>query len=183
MGLKVQLNHASLVCDNPLDCHASMLVLHTNGIHQIAIQYCACTHALPHHIQLLRRGFYPASQVIIKTCVTFQLLRHYHILSLTTKTSTYDLYRTLEKSTNNTGMALPKSRYHALFRVMMQWRHLKLLKRGRRAHDPAGVGGTQLSELAILCPSCPRPGVNLPGGWDNSPPEFRYVFRISKWRR
>lgn len=57
----------------------------------------------------------------------------------------------------------------------MQWRHLKLLKWGGRGHDPAGVAATRAGELAVLCPSCPRPGINLPDDWEQAPLEFKYV--------
>jgi len=169
IGLKVQLNHASMHCVNPLPSHAALLVIHTNGIHEVAIQYCGCPRAIPPHIQLLRRGFYPASQKSVKTCATFTLLDLLHKFALASKGSTYDFYRALEKLTNNTGIAVPKLRYRGLFRMTMQWRHLKLLKWGGRGHDPAGVAATKAGELAVLCPSCPRPGINLPENWEDAP--------------
>jgi hypothetical protein len=116
---------------------------------------------------------YPASQLVVKTCATFELLNLLHKLALTTKASNYDFYRAIENLTTNTGLNVPKSRYKALFRMTMQWKHLKLLKRGGRAHDPDGVEATQPGELAVLCPSCPRPGINLPKGWEDAPPEFK----------
>jgi len=45
------------------------------------------------------------------------------------------------------------------------WRHLKLLKRGGRGHDPSGTQATSRGELAVVCPACQIPGVNLPEGW------------------
>jgi hypothetical protein len=169
IGLKVQLNHGSMHCENPLPSHAALLVIHTNGIHEVAIQYCGCPRKIAADIQLLRRGFYPASQKSVKTCATFTLLDLLHKFALASKGSTYDFYRALEKLTNNTGIAVPKLRYWGLFRMTMQWRHLKLLKWGGRGHDPAGVVATQAGELAVLCPSCPRPGVNLPENWEDAP--------------
>ena len=62
IGLKVQLNHASVHCERPLPSHAALLVIHTNRIHEVDIQYCGCPHAILPHIQLLHHGFYPASQ-------------------------------------------------------------------------------------------------------------------------
>ncbi|KAF9540711.1 hypothetical protein CPC08DRAFT_650802 [Agrocybe pediades] len=176
LGLKIQLNHAGSHCDNPIPCHANMLVLHTNIIHRLNIFYCGCMRSIPQHIQLLRRRLYPASQLTVKCCASFELLTHLHKLALTTKASTYDFYRALEKRTNNTGMAVPKSRYRALFRMVLQWRHLKMLKWGGRAHDSAGVEGTKEGELAIRCPSCPIPGVNLPEDWENAPPELQFLY-------
>lgn len=158
-------------CPLPVPCHRDFRVLHTNGIHDVAISYCGCPRALPPHIQLLRRGLYPASQVSARTCVTFTLLRLIHLLSLTSKISMYDFYRALERLTNNCGTNVPKSRYRPLLRVGLQWRHLKMLKRAGRGHDEAGVGATKDGELAVLCPSCPHPGINLPEDWSEAPKE------------
>ena len=163
-----------MYCANATPCHADMVVLHTNGIHRVAIDYCNCSHAQPPHIQLLRCQLYPASQLIVKTCATFSLLRQLHKLALATKASTYDFYRSLEQLTDNTGLDCPKSRYRALFRMILQWRHLKMLKWGGRGHDETGAQGTRPGELAILCPSCPRPGINLPKDWDRAPASMRY---------
>lgn len=173
MGLKLQLNHGSMFCENPIPCHAKMLVLHTNGIHDVAIEYCGCSRAIPSHIQLLRRRLYPASQINPKACATFELLGLLHKITLTTKAPMFDLYRTLEKLTNNTGVGVPKSRYRALYRMVLQWRHLKMLKWAGRAHDPSGVIGTKPGALAVRCPSCPYPGINLPAGWEDAPLAFR----------
>ena len=111
MGLKIQLNHASLFCDSPIASHSSFLVQHTNGIHAVSILYCNCARAISHHLQLLCRGFYPSSQLVVKTCATFELLELLHKLALTTKASTYDFYRALEKLTVNTGLSVPKNHY------------------------------------------------------------------------
>ena len=59
--------------------------------------------------------------------------------------------------------------------MSMQWRHLKLLKWGGRGHNYAGVAATHAGELAVLCPSCLRPGVNLPDDWEDAPMEFKYM--------
>lgn len=150
-----------------------MLVLHVNGIHEVNIKYCGCAGAFPQHIQLLRQRMYPASQITIRTCATFELLRLLHTLALTTKSNTYDFYRALEKMTSNTGLNAPKSRYRALLRMVLQWRHLKLLKRGGRGNEPTGALGTATGELSIICPSCPRPDVNLEEGWKLAPPALK----------
>jgi hypothetical protein len=176
MGLKVQLNHSSLFCQNPQPCHTSMLVIHTNGLHEVAFNYCACDRAIPQHVQLLRRRFYPASQLVVKTCASFELLDLLHKFSLTTKASTYDFYRGLKKLSKNTGVSEPKSRYRSLFRMVLQWRHLKLLKWAGRAHDPAGVAATLPGQLSVHCPSCPYPGINLPEGWEDTTDEYTYAF-------
>ncbi|KDR74714.1 hypothetical protein GALMADRAFT_70522 [Galerina marginata CBS 339.88] len=178
LGLKIQLNHSGMHCDSPIPCHASMLVLHTNGIHEVSILYCGCSRAVPQHIQLLRRRLYPSSQITVKNCTTFELLRHLHELALTTKASTYDFYRALEKSTTNIGINVPKSRYRPLFRSILQWRHLKMLKWAGRGNDPSGVAGTKDGELGIRCPSCPWPGINLPDGWEDAPVGMKFLYMV-----
>ena len=56
-------------------------------------------------------------------------------------------------------------------RIIREWRHLKMLKRTGRGHDPAGVYNTKEGACAVLCPACPHPGKNLPDDWDKAPKE------------
>lgn len=60
-------------------------------------------------------------------------------------------------------------------RMIREWRHLMLLKRSGRGHDPTGVKGTKEGECAVLCPACPQPGRNLPENWEDAPDYKRYV--------
>ncbi|KAK0459382.1 uncharacterized protein EV420DRAFT_1642357 [Desarmillaria tabescens] len=158
IGLRVQLNHQSFRCPLPIPCHVKLRILHTTGIHDVAVDYCGC------------------GQKVVKTCATFRLLELLHLFSLVSKTSTYHFYRTLERMTDNTGLNTPPSRKAALMRMLIQWRHLKLLKRGGRVHDVTGPEGTKPGELAVLCPSCPRPGINLPPDWDQAPPHLKFLY-------
>jgi hypothetical protein len=58
---------------------------------------------------------------------------------------------------------------------MRLWRHLLMLKRAGRGHDPAGIDATSQGELAVECPACPHPGRNLPEDWKLTPPEVMQV--------
>lgn len=169
MGLRVQLNHTSMSCSNPVPCHANMSVLHTNGIHEVSLDFCGCDREEAHHIQLLRRRIYPSSQRIIQTCATFDLLELLHKFALTTKAATYDFYRGLEKRTDSTGTKTPKSKYRQLMRMTTQFRHLAMLKWGGCAHEPEGIEGVKPGSMAIECSSCPHPGKNLPDDWEKVP--------------
>lgn len=169
IGLVLHLNHASLRCPAPAPSHKNLLVIHTNGVHEVSLSYCGCHREIPRDIQLLRRGLYPSSRQRVRTCVTFPLLRLFHMLSLMGKVSAYDMYRSVERLTNNTGIKMPRSRYRPTMRCLNQWRHLKALKRGGRGHDPTGASGTSNGELAVVCPSCPHPGINLPKDWAEVP--------------
>ncbi|KAJ7732736.1 hypothetical protein DFH07DRAFT_968305 [Mycena maculata] len=51
-----------------------------------------------------------------------------------------------------------------------------MLERGGRGHAPDGVQGTKPGELAVLCPCCPHPGINIPDGWENAPTEDQFLY-------
>ncbi|PPR05757.1 hypothetical protein CVT26_008661 [Gymnopilus dilepis] len=144
-------------------------------MHCVNVDYCGCR-PVSKVRQLLRRGLYPSSQDNPRTCTTFSLLNHMQMLSLTSKCSTYDYYKAIEKLTNNTGINLPRSKYQPLLRILLQWRHLKMLKRAGRGHDVSGVSGTKDGDLAIACPSCPHPGINLPVNWQEASPTESYLY-------
>jgi hypothetical protein len=54
-------------------------------------------------------------------------------------------------------------------RMVRERQHLKMLKRAGRAHVLSGVKGTKFGELALICPACPHPNINLPPDWNDRP--------------
>ncbi|KAJ7693264.1 hypothetical protein B0H16DRAFT_1669558 [Mycena metata] len=171
LGLRIQFGHRR--CVRPRSAPTTFVVLHTNGIHEVSVDYCGCESEAAngeHYIQLLRGGWYPATHVAPQTAATFEMLDFFHAQTLQAKTTMYDFYVALEKLTNHTGVK-PSTRYPEFLRITRQYRHLLLLKRAGRGHDPSGIFGTQPGECAVLCPACPRPGVNLPDSWENASPE------------
>lgn len=51
-----------------------------------------------------------------------------------------------------------------------------MLKRAGRGNDlTRKVNETSLGELAVLCPACPCPNINLPDDWESEPKETRFV--------
>ncbi|KAJ7901050.1 hypothetical protein B0H14DRAFT_3422958 [Mycena olivaceomarginata] len=98
-----------------------------------------------------------------------------HFVVLHTNGIHEDYYSVLEKTTNNAGIK-PPNRYHAFLRMVREYSHLLMLKRAGRGHAISGVMGTQQGELAVRCPCCPIPGVNLPDGWETAPPEFQFLY-------
>ncbi|KAJ7926131.1 hypothetical protein B0H13DRAFT_1599892 [Mycena leptocephala] len=176
LGLRVQLGHEG--CVRPKPVGTTFVVLDLNGIQEVNVDLCGCEKAALHgsaYTQLLRRGWYPATDHAPKTAATFALLDFFHAQTLQAKTTMYNFYVTLEKLTDNTGVK-PPNRYSEFLRMARQYRHLLMLKRAGRAHDPSGVYGTQPGECAVLCPACPRPGVNLPDDWDSAPPEKKFLY-------
>ncbi|KAJ7824741.1 hypothetical protein B0H14DRAFT_3088701 [Mycena olivaceomarginata] len=186
MGLVVQLGHACHdPCKSPIKGHKKFMVIHTNGLHDVAVNFCGCgdENLRPsRRQQVLRRSWYPTTHKEPQTCTTFRALKMFHIMTLQGKVTTYDFYSGLEKLTDNTGLIKVKDRYKAFMRSMRQWRHLVMLKRGGWGNNGDRlVAETRPGELAVVCPACPQPGVNLPAGWESASgaDAFLYILYIA----
>ncbi|KAJ7337661.1 hypothetical protein DFH08DRAFT_964625 [Mycena albidolilacea] len=173
LRLRVQLGHRpGERCSEPAPIHASFVVLHTNGIHNVAVDACDCEQRLwagPPEEQMLCVGWFPATDDRPKTCATMEVLNTFLLQTYQARTTMYDYYCVLEKLTNNAGVK-PPNRYHAFLRMVRKYSHLLMLKRAGRGHAKSRVLGTAQGELAVLCPCCPVPGINLPEDWENTPP-------------
>ncbi|KAJ7164821.1 hypothetical protein C8R43DRAFT_1122699 [Mycena crocata] len=156
LGLRIQLGHKG--CSRPVAGNESFVVLD-----------------LPHIHEMLRRRWYPASHEIPKSAATFRCLDFFLTVTHQAKTTMYNFYTALERATDGTGRR-PPIRYREFLRMVRQFRHLLMLKQAGRGHDPSGVYGTKPGGLAIECPACPWPDVNLPDGWEDAPPEMRYIY-------
>lgn len=57
--------------------------------------------------------------------------------------------------------------------VMRCFKVYRMLKRGARGHDPAGVETTGPGDLVVSCGACPHRGINAPLDITTIPPEKR----------
>ncbi|KAI6041640.1 hypothetical protein EDC04DRAFT_2867093 [Pisolithus marmoratus] len=162
LGLNVQLGHPiGERCRRPHSTSKDgFVVVHNNGIHIVSLAFCGCEATETHYRQLLRMRWLPATSDRPHTAATFHVLGDFHLVSLESKLSCYDFYNALARHTDNTGLNPPKARYEQFLRLVQQWRHIKMLKRSGRGHDPAGISNTKEGECAVLCPACPQPGKN-----------------------
>ncbi|KAF9513214.1 hypothetical protein BS47DRAFT_1296509, partial [Hydnum rufescens UP504] len=175
MGLRVYLGHTNC----PMKKEPSLLtIIHTNGIHRVVIIFCGCGAAIHPQHQLLRRGWYPATIHQPSTCVTFIVLNHFHLQTLQSKLSAMHFVTAIERETDNMGLVSVKDRYISFLQMIHEWRHLMMLKRAGHGHDGSGVKGTRAGELAILCPACPHPGINMPSDWESCPPSDFFLHRL-----
>ncbi|KAL1724984.1 hypothetical protein EV714DRAFT_277963 [Schizophyllum commune] len=181
LGLRLQLGHPEgEACVAPQPSNVDFTVIHVNGLHNVAVDFCGChSHgpSAPHREQLLQRGLLPATVRDPQTCCTFEVLNQFQLITFQGKLTAYDYYESLECMTDNPGTSGIKKRYRSFLRCVRIWRYLKMLKRSGRANDqdrrPSDV---RPGELGLSCPACPRPGVNLPSGWENAPREKRYLY-------
>ncbi|KAJ7026597.1 hypothetical protein C8F04DRAFT_1267965 [Mycena alexandri] len=179
LGLRVQFGHEN--CPRPRVGSHEFVVLDMGYIHVAAVDFCGCEKAASFghpRKQLLRRGWYPATHGIPKSGATLRGLEFFIALTLQSKTTMYDYYTTLEKVTDPTGNYRPPYRYREFLRMSRQLRHLLMLERAGIWYLPGGVCSTQPGQLALDCPACPRPGVNLPDGWENAPPELKFLYAL-----
>ncbi|KAJ7846838.1 hypothetical protein B0H14DRAFT_2583881 [Mycena olivaceomarginata] len=164
-GLRVQLgHHTGEMCPRPITGHKKFTVIHTNGIHDVAVNFCGCRDEIfvgSRRQQLLCRSWYPATHKEPQTCSTLVALEMFHIMTLQGKVMTYDFYSGLEKLTNNTGLVKVR----------------RCLSGEGRGNDGARlVAETRSGELAVGCLACPRPGVNLPDDWQSAPPKRKALY-------
>ncbi|THU75247.1 hypothetical protein K435DRAFT_590757, partial [Dendrothele bispora CBS 962.96] len=62
LGLTVQLGHLpGEICLFEHPAHSDFTVIHSNGIHQVSVNFCGCNVTLDHRTQLLRSMWYPAT--------------------------------------------------------------------------------------------------------------------------
>ncbi|KAJ7633773.1 hypothetical protein DFH06DRAFT_1139696 [Mycena polygramma] len=173
LGLRISMGHPD--CVHPHACNG-FVVLDIGYIHKVNVDFCGCERRFEcgsERIQLLRQRWFPATHEFPRTAATLSLLDFFLVQTLQAKTTMYDFYTALEKLTDGSGRK-PPHRYREFLRMVRKYRHLLMLKRGGRAHAESGVYGTKAGELAIRWPACPRPGVNLPDGWEQASPESRY---------
>lgn len=108
LGLRIQLGHrVGQRCALPVAARQKMVVIDTNGIHPVSIDYCGCNQAAAAgniRQQLLRYRLYPATDQSPMTCATFNCLESAHLQSVQAKVGVYDIYMSLERLTDNTGL-------------------------------------------------------------------------------
>lgn len=107
MGLVVQFGHLDMECVNPEPGHSDFIVVHTNGLHRVAVNFCGCDQTIPRRLQLLQQNWYPATVHYPQTCCTLTVIRQYHILTLTGKMTGHEYYVSLERLTDNTELDVP----------------------------------------------------------------------------
>lgn len=69
------------------------------------------------------------------------------------------------------GLKHSQNRYRELLRVGRQWRNLKERKWFGFGHVNRHPDA---AEMALFCPACPQPGVNVDEAWKDDPREWLY---------
>lgn len=56
------------------------------------------------------------------------------------------------------------------------WQWMKKLKWAGYPNNNKKVSEVQSSELAIYCPACPQPGINIPENWKDDNSWYEFLF-------
>ncbi|KLO04642.1 hypothetical protein SCHPADRAFT_840402, partial [Schizopora paradoxa] len=181
LGLRIQLGHDIGTCGHPEPGPCNFLVVDLTGFHRVSINFCACKRngvVTERYVQLLRTQWFPATFDSPATAFTFDLLDFFHQLTHQAKTNAYDFLCTIQQRTDSTGVEKEIHRYNEFACVVRIWRHLILIKRAGRGHDPSGIEAALAGSCVITCLACPIPGVNLPEGWDSMSVLIIWLFAL-----
>ena len=180
----------------------ALVVVDVSGVHQLVVSWCCCQGAPDHGVQLFEHDLFPASTIKPSTAFTFAVLKYFHVDAVECKTSASNFFNKLRRLTEFSNpqsvpvsddymavwefLNLPKDRYRELMRVSRMWRDLMARVDSGLAHDE--MAELQPGCLAIFCPVCPQPGINLPKGWDQDPkryiaftPSGNLVLMVTRW--
>ncbi|KAJ7733221.1 hypothetical protein DFH07DRAFT_780665 [Mycena maculata] len=180
LGSVYQLGHGGHPCKHPAPAVRTMIVIDIGHIHSVKFRYCVCDHSdtAQNLEQLFRNDWYPATTVDPATCATFASLEMFRLLNVIGNINVKDYVGTLEQLTNACDVRGVPDQYKAFASMARQHAFLTCLKRAGRGHDPAGVAGTKNGECAVQCWCCPHDNINLPEGWRDVAPEFRFLYMI-----
>ncbi|KAJ7774223.1 hypothetical protein DFH07DRAFT_952479 [Mycena maculata] len=157
LGSVYQLGHGGHPCQHPAPAVRTMVILDTPL--RISSSSCGTTGILP----------------LPSTLASLDLFR---LLNVVGNINVHDFVGALEQSTNACDVKGVPDRYKAFGLMARQHAFLTRLKRAGRAHDPAGIRATKNGECAVQCWCCPHDEINLPEGWWDVAPEYRFLYMM-----
>ncbi|KAJ7834169.1 hypothetical protein B0H13DRAFT_1653377 [Mycena leptocephala] len=181
LGLIYRLGHQGSPCIAPDPAVRSMVVLDSNGVHQIRYRRCGCDQSNSSNPvrELLRNAWFPATATDPDTCATFRVLDAFRLYNVVGNLNGHDFVTSLERMTSAVGSTgMVKDRYKAFLRMARQYAFLQRAKEAGRGYDPEGLGATKQGECAVVCWSCPFEGRNLPTNWRDVDPKYSYMYRL-----
>ncbi|KAH7903812.1 hypothetical protein BJ138DRAFT_1020037, partial [Hygrophoropsis aurantiaca] len=140
-----------------------MRFIHSSGIFTHRVSWCCCDSSARRDLQLFKARLFPSSFAQPQTAFTFEVLDHFWIDAIECKTSAMAFYEKIRRLTSaNFPHKLP-DRYRELMRMSRIWRDLNNRVRFGYGHETQSGPGP--GDLALFCPACPQPKVNLPEDW------------------
>lgn len=141
-------------------------IVHTNGIHYIPLVICHCRGITSRDTDLMYARLVPTSFIHYRTVFTTAVLDNYRLSNLECKTSAFQYWQMLSRMTSPVTSPSDVDNFcRELRRLSRCWRWLKKLKWAGVGRDDENRWNTGQGALAIFCPTCPQPGINLADDW------------------
>ncbi|KAF8169238.1 hypothetical protein BJ912DRAFT_862222 [Pholiota molesta] len=156
--------------------NAYVRIVHTNGVHCLAMVSCQCQGSTQLPLDLVASRLWPTSFHTIRTLFTNHLLRYFRLCNLELKASAYQFYMLLRRLSNPIAPGDVPDLYREFRRLSRLWRWTKKLRGAGFGHNGKDPMHVDRGELANYCPACPQPGKNLRSDW-KSDVDHRYVYR------
>ncbi|KAH9033011.1 hypothetical protein EDB85DRAFT_1864729 [Lactarius pseudohatsudake] len=140
-----------------------LTIVDRSGIFEMEAVFCVCSEMDNQDEQLLQSGLFPATFKQFRSLFTFSVLDDFLNDNLECKTTAQQYYSKLQSLTSRMFPSLVPNMYKQLLRTSRQWRDLKSRMEqglGHQSEETAPDGS-----MAIFCPACPQPGINLPNDW------------------
>ncbi|KAJ3533262.1 hypothetical protein NMY22_g7406 [Coprinellus aureogranulatus] len=163
-----------------IGCGDVVCFLHTNGFHYLPVYPCWCPDALEDDVQYLDRSFYPATSKSVQTAFTFPLMNQFNLFKIHGHLSAEMYLEILSRLTNEAFPSRAPDRQETLARVWAQWNYLSALKQNGFSRAAAGTTPDK-GALALFCPACPQPGINLPPVMEGGCPNVRTVWLYRRY--
>jgi hypothetical protein len=104
LGLVLSVGHSPQFSKCPNATSPSHLTaVHTNGLHDISIRFCGCSHALSFDLQLFGYRLFPSTVNVPNTAFSFEVLEEFRYHHLEGKGSAYTFMNALCRLTNDRG--------------------------------------------------------------------------------
>jgi hypothetical protein len=170
-------------CDScPRAKPVPFIIIDVTGIHETQVAFCRCLTVKHDRVDLLLRcQIFPATLDQPQLGFTFNVLRDFHLQTLTSKKSSNDYLAALRRRTNNGILSnvpvcalnsfyswpcsylLLQSPYSQFLRVQRLWRALTMIKRSGQVHQiDKEFPHRREGNLTVPCFACPEPGFNVP---------------------
>ena len=166
LGFVLNLGHYGDPCPKA-SLSSELVVLHTNGIQKATVTYCECKSSVSvkdRPLQLCYQGLYPATFKRTQTVFSITLLKQYHHLTLQSKITAHDFIISLRRLSSNGFASDSKDRYREFMTAHRQYSFLRTL---RWNHQPVKEQ-KRVGSLAVRCPACPQPEINMDPNWRKS---------------
>ncbi|KAJ7126593.1 hypothetical protein C8R43DRAFT_1134919 [Mycena crocata] len=183
IGLVYQLGHGGLPCPRPEATTRTMVVVDVTTVSKVKYKLCGCDLSTLANAfrQFLHNAWFPASATDPDTCATFSALEFFRHLSVVGNMNAYDFIRSIERKTSPlaaAGLNKVPERYKAFLRMSRQYAFLQRCRRAGRGHDKGGIVATKPGGLLVACWPCPHDRRNLPAGWRDVAPRYRFMYRL-----